>query len=117
MRRALLCGVFVLTGCAREDGDKLARIGRLTASKLRDVTPARSPFDNLAPDSTPAARVRTRLRTDAALVDLSIDVQQASDGIHLKGQVPSQDHVDLAVKLARETVGVTNVVNELEVGP
>jgi osmotically-inducible protein OsmY len=35
----------------------------------------------------------------------------------LRGRVPHQDHADWAAKLARETVGVTNVVNEITVGP
>ena len=41
MRLAIVLGLVVLTGCAREDGQKLARVGRLTAEKVRDVAPAR----------------------------------------------------------------------------
>jgi osmotically-inducible protein OsmY len=117
MRLAIVLGLVVLTGCAREDGQKLARVGRLTAEKVRDAAPARTPFGDLAPDSTTSARVRTRLRTDAALADYPIEVTDDPDGIHLRGHVPHQDHADWATKLARETVGVTNVVNEITVGP
>jgi osmotically-inducible protein OsmY len=114
---AILLGLVVLTGCAREDGDKLARVGKLTAEKVRDVAPARTPFGDLAPDSTTAARVRTRLRTDAALADYPIEVIEDADGIRLRGHVPSHDHADWAAKLARETVGVSHVVNEITVAP
>jgi osmotically-inducible protein OsmY len=117
MRWAMLLVLVVLSGCSRSDGEKLARIGHLTAQKIREVAPANTPFDDLTPASTPAARVRVRLRTDAALADLSIQVQEAPDGIHLHGHVPHPDHAEWAVRLARETVGVANVVNELVVGP
>ena len=117
MRRTMLLGLVLLSGCSRADGQKLARIGQMTGDKLREAAPARTPFDDLAPATTPAARVRVRLRTDAALADLSIQVHEAPDGIHLKGSVPHPDHAVLAIKLARETVGVGNVVNELSFGP
>jgi osmotically-inducible protein OsmY len=117
MRWAMLLGLVVLTGCSRTDGQKLARIGQLTADKLRDAAPAQTPFDDLAPATTAAARVRVRQRTDAALAELPIQVHEGPDGIHLKGHVPHPDHAEWAVKLARETLGVVDVVNELTVGP
>ena len=112
-----MLGLALLTGCSREDGEKLARIGHLVASKAREAAPAQTPLDDLTPPTTLAAKVRMRLRTDAALADLSIQVHEAPDGIHWQGHVPHPDHADWAVKLARETVGVVNVVNELVVGP
>ena len=117
MRIAIVFGLILLTGCSREDGNKLARVGRLAGEKVRDAAPARTPFGDLAAESTPAGRVRIRLRTDAILADYPIEVTDAPDGIHLRGQVPHLDHADWAEKLARETVGVTNVVNELSFTP
>src|SRR5262245_41704217 len=117
MRIAFVFGMILLTGCSREDGNRLARVGRLAGEKVRDAAPARTPFGDLAPESTTAGRVRFRLRTDAALADYSIDVTEGPDGIHLRGQVPHQDHADWAEKLARETVGVSNVVNEIKFAP
>jgi osmotically-inducible protein OsmY len=61
--------------------------------------------------------VRARFRTDALLADQPIQVHKGADGIHLRGQVARQEQADWAVKLARETTGVTNVVNELMVIP
>jgi len=117
MRIATVLGVILLAGCSREDGDKLARVGKLAGEKVRDAAPARTPFGDLAAESTPAGRVRIRLRTDAILSDYAIEVTETPDGIHLRGQVPHQDHAEWAEKLARETVGVTNVVNELAFTP
>ena len=117
MRTALVFGLAMLAGCSREDGEKLARIGRLAADKVRDAAPARTPFGDLNPESTPAARVRVRLRTDATLADQPIQVVEGPDGLHLCGRVATPEQADWAAKLARETVGVPAVVNELMVGP
>jgi osmotically-inducible protein OsmY len=117
MRIATVLGLILLAGCSREDGEKLARVGKLAGEKVRDAAPARTPFGDLAAESTPAGRVRVRLRTDAILSDYPIEVTEAPDGIHLRGQVPHQDHAEWAEKLTRETVGVTNVVNELTFSP
>ena len=117
MRTAIFLCVLVLSGCSREDGEKLARVGKLAGEKVRDAAPARTPFGDLAPEATTAGRVRARIRTDVALADHPIQVTEAADGIHLTGHVPHQDHADLAARLARETVGVTNVVNEITVEP
>jgi osmotically-inducible protein OsmY len=117
MRTALVLGLAVLTGCSPGDGEKLARVGRLAADKVRDMAPARTPFGDLNPEPAPAARVRLRLRTDAALADQPIYAVEAPGGLHLRGRAATQDQADWAAKLARETVGVTAVVNELPVGP
>jgi hypothetical protein len=117
MRTAVLFGLAVFTGCSREDGEKLARVGRLAADKVREAAPARTPFGELNPEVTPAARVRIRLRTDANLADQHIQVVEAADGLHLRGRVATHDQADWAARLALGTVGVTHVVNEIAVGP
>ncbi|HKB02624.1 MAG TPA: BON domain-containing protein [Gemmataceae bacterium] len=116
MRTALFLGIAVLTGCAREDGEKLARVGRRAGETLRDAAPARTPFGDLRPEATPSDRVRVRLRTDAALADQPIQVVEGPEGLHLRGRVATREQADWAVKLARATVGVTRVVNEIAVG-
>ena len=117
MRTVLLLGVALLAGCSREDGEKLARVGRLAADKVRDAAPARTPFGDLKPEVTPADRVRVRFRTDATLADQPIQVVEGPDGLHLRGRVATRDQADWAVKLARETVGVKHVVTEITVEP
>jgi osmotically-inducible protein OsmY len=117
MRMALVLGLAVMTGCSRDDGEKLARVGRLVADKARAAAPARTPFGDRNPEATAAARVRARLQTDANLADQPIQVVEGPDGLHLRGRVATQDQADWAARLTRETVGVTHVVNEITVGP
>jgi osmotically-inducible protein OsmY len=117
MRTALVFGLVVLAGCSRQDADKLARVGRLTAEKVREAAPARTPLGDLDPEKTPAGRVRARLRTDASLAGNPIQVVEAADRLHLRGRVPTQAQADWAGRLARETVGVPIVVNEIVVVP
>ena len=117
MRLTILLAVVVFTGCSREDGDRLARVGRLAGEKVRDAAPARTPLGDLNPEATPAGRVRARFRTDAALADQSIQVVESPDGLHLRGQVANAEQVEWAARLASETLGVGAVVNELTVAP
>jgi osmotically-inducible protein OsmY len=117
MRTALVLVLAAVAGCSRADADKLARVGRLTGEKVREATPARTPLGDLNPEITPAARVRARLRTDASLVGHPIQVVEAPDGMHLRGRVPTQAQADWAARLARQTIGVTAVTNEIAVGP
>ena len=117
MRTALVLGLVVLVGCSREDGERLARVGRLAGEKVRDAAPAKTPLGDLNPEATPVGRVRARIRLDASLADQPIQVADGADGIHLRGRVATAEQAEWASKLARETTGVTAVVNELAVGP
>lgn len=117
MRIAFVLGLVVLTGCSREDGERLARVGRLAGEKVRDAAPQKTPLGDLHPEATPAGRVRARIRMDASLADQSIHVMEGSDGIHLRGRVTTSGQAEWAVKMAQETNGVSVVVNELTVGP
>ena len=111
----IVLGLVMLAGCSREDGERLARVGRLAGEKVRDAAPPKTPLGDLQPEATPAGRVRARFRTDALLADQPIQVHESADGLHLRGRVARQDQSDWAVQLARQTTGVTNVVNELTV--
>lgn len=63
------------------------------------------------------ARVYGRLHWDKALGEADIDVDGDDDGvITLKGAVPDAAAKAKAVSLARDTVGVTQVVDQLTVG-
>lgn len=117
MRTAIVLGLAVLTGCEREDGARLARVGQRTGERVRAVAPAKTPLDELQPEATPAGRVRLRFRTDAVLAEQPVEVVEATDGIHLRGRVSTSEQAEWAVKLARETTGVGVVVNELAIGP
>jgi osmotically-inducible protein OsmY len=115
MRTAIALAAVVLAGCTREDGERLARVGRLAGEKVRDVAPDRTPLGELNPPVTPAGRVRTRFELDASLAGLPIQVTEGSDGVHLRGRVARPEQAEWAMKLARETAGVGVVVNELAV--
>jgi osmotically-inducible protein OsmY len=116
MRTALVLAVVTLAGCTREDGQRLARVGRLAGEKVRDAAPTKTPLDDLNLEATPAGRVRARFKLDAALAELPIQVVDGSDGVHLRGRVAKPEQAEWAVKLAQETTGVSAVVNELAVG-
>jgi len=63
-------------------------------------------------------RVYARLRWDKALANQKIDVQvQKKDIVVLTGIVPDESVLDKAVQLAQDTIGVREVVNQLQVKP
>jgi osmotically-inducible protein OsmY len=71
--------------------------------------PARAKVDELGTEG----RVYGRLRWDKALAGSTLDVQAAGSTITLIGTVPNQSAREKAITLARDTVGVTNVVDQL----
>ena len=117
MRIPFVLGLLILAGCSREDGERLARVGRLAGEKVREAAPPKTPLSELNSEATPAGRVRARLRSDGALARHEIQVHEGPDGIHLTGSVATADQAEWAVLLARSTIGVTNFVNDLTVAP
>ena len=107
---------FAVVGCTPEDGKKLVRVGQLTANHIRNVVPNKGPLGDFTIDATPSARARSRIMGDIYFADHPIQVVEEEDGLHLRGQVPSKEHKALAEQLAKQTVGVKEVVNELTVG-
>ena len=111
-------------GCESQDADRLNRLGTKVLDKLQDppslsavggpaspLQSIRGSWNDLALDT----RVSARLRWDKDLAGASIQVNSAGQGqIRLRGTVASMDVRQKAVALARNTVGVTNVQDELE---
>jgi hypothetical protein len=63
-------------------------------------------------------RVYARLRWDKALADQTIDIQvQKKDIVVLNGVVPDEAAREKAVQLAQDTIGVREVVDQLQVEP
>ena len=115
MRPLLLLPLLLLPACHRQDGEKLVRIGQITTEKVREAAPSRTPFGDIAPEATRLGRVRARLKGDVCFEKCPVQVTEDDDGIRLRGTVPTREHADRAEQLARQTVGVTQVVNELTV--
>ena len=122
-KRVTLLVAVLLAGCSSEDPDALARVARVSAVKVEEMTGGapnkvaaslesmRAHWDEIAPD----ARVSLRLRWEKDLQNLNIQVQ-AKDGIvELKGKVADMAQRQRAVQVARSTLGVVDVIDELEV--
>lgn len=64
------------------------------------------------------ARVYSRVRWDKALEHETIEIDvQAADAVVLRGNVKTEAAKHKAIQLARDTVGVARVVDELTVAP
>jgi len=71
----------------------------------------------VAEDASITAKVKTKLLADTTVGGLKIDVDTRSGVVYLTADhMKSQSEIDLAVKLAEETVGVRSVVSKLMVG-
>jgi osmotically-inducible protein OsmY len=127
-RARLLCVAglaLLLPGCEGQDADRLARIGRKVVDRLQVQTGA---APGRLPDSLQSirgglgefavdAKVAARLRWDKDLEGTSIQVGAVGNGVvKLTGTVPNFEARRHAVHLARTTVGVNNVVDELTEG-
>jgi osmotically-inducible protein OsmY len=63
-------------------------------------------------------RVYARVRWDKALADQKIDIQvEKKDIVILTGIVRDEEAMDKAVQLTEDTIGVREVVNQLQVMP
>jgi hypothetical protein len=114
---------LAIAGCSAEDTDGLARVARLSAAKVEEMTGGapdkfadslttmRANWNELALD----ARVALRLRWEKDLQGTDIRVHAGGGIVELKGTVRDLPQRQRAVQLARSTVGVADVVDSLEV--
>lgn len=68
-------------------------------------------------DSTTTTRVKTSLLNDQQVGGLRIDVDTFKGVVTLSGRVKSQAEKDRAIMLARQTDGVTEVKDALQIIP
>jgi osmotically-inducible protein OsmY len=87
---------------------------RIREQALRE---AKSQVGLRATDPTLFRSVQRRLLDDEQLDDLAIAVQVTQGVVTLQGVVPDEDNRAYAEELARETPGVVNVENRIEVIP
>jgi osmotically-inducible protein OsmY len=111
-------------GCDGQDTERLARVGRLVADKAdRAATGSAQPGVNgwqslraTRADVGLDARVLARLRWDKELAGSAVEVQPAGEGkVRLTGSVADSSQRGRAVRLARATLGVEEVIDELTV--
>lgn len=115
MRKLGLIPMLLIFGCQRTDGEKLVKISQIASEKIREAAPSRTPFGDIAFDGTPAGRVRNRIKGDVYFQESTVQVSEDADGIRLRGNVPTREHLERAGQLAEQTVGVTRVINELTI--
>jgi BON domain len=117
---AVLAGLLSSELSAQEGGAErvgeridrgLERLGEKLRSTWADI---RQSVDELGV----RGRVYGRIRWDKALADQAIEIQvQEKDLVVLTGTVPDESTRDKAVQLARDTVGVRDVVDQLQLAP
>jgi osmotically-inducible protein OsmY len=124
MRRWLMLGMALLvTGCGREDIDRLGRVGNKAAAKLEAMTGgARGKLVNglvalrgSLSETTLDSRVALRLRWDKALAGIDFEVALVTPGVvRLRGTVADEEQRRKAIGIAQDTEGVEKVVDELK---
>lgn len=113
------------SGCNRQDTDHLAEIGKILAHKTNVLTSQaqedlRRKWEGLHrvhDNSMLARRVATRIQYDKQLENISISVKSEGEIIELSGMVQDDQQRQRAVDLARTTVGVEQVKDEMKIGP
>jgi hypothetical protein len=114
-----LFSVLVGSRFKASDGEKLAAVSRLSASKVRNVMPPAlnllAPVDALRKElpTRPEDAVRARLSADKRFVGIEFKVTAEGNVVTLRGVVPDARTKRLAVGVAEHTVGVERVVDEL----
>ena len=98
------------TGDLREDANDAAREAQRRAGEAADRTGA------AATDAAVTSAVKGKFLADTAVSGLKIDVDTNNGVVTLNGTVATKTEADRAVSLARDTDGVTRVVNNLRIG-
>ena len=120
--RLLLMMALALAGCGRETPAVVAtEEGPETqAPAAAEVGQAVEPADSELPvdveDAALTARVKTRLMADSRVGALDIDVGGQNGIVTLKGRVKDEQEKAAAEEVARQTEGVTDVVNMITPG-
>lgn len=115
----LFCGATMLPPLAAQDGigERIGQsidrgLNRLQGEVQEGWEALKQTVDRLGVEG----RVYSRLRWDKEVATSTIDVDASDAGVvTLKGQVRSSDAKKKAEELARDTVGVTRVIDQLSV--
>lgn len=91
---------------ARERGAEIGEKVAVAAAKVRDN----------AQEAALTSKIKAKMVLDDTIKARSIDVTTNGTTVTVSGVVRSVDEHDRALRLARETAGVTQVVDRLKVG-
>ncbi len=95
----------VNTAAARERGAELGEQAATAAAKVEATVD----------DAQITAKIKAKMALDDYVKARRIDVTTDGATVTLSGRVGSTEERDRAVRLARETIGVTRVVDRLEI--
>jgi hyperosmotically inducible protein len=113
------------TAMARSRAVEIARgtsgvsnvIDNLTMRSATTESPTSDAARAVFSDPAITTAVKTKFAADTTVSALKIDVDTSDGVVTLTGQVKSQAERDEALRLARETTGVKNVIDRLTVSP
>jgi osmotically-inducible protein OsmY len=91
---------------ARERGAEVGEKVALAAAKVRET----------AAEAALTSKIKAKMMLDDNIRARAIDVTTSNTTVTLSGTVGSADEHDRALRLARDTAGITNVVDRLRVG-
>lgn len=119
MWRCLFLLALLPAGCKARDGDTLRQASRKAGEKLRraaaPASEAATPLGDFLNDGSLAARVEWRIRHDRYLAGQRFGVRADAGGVvTLSGTVPEATLRTRALELARSTLGVEKVVDEVK---
>jgi hyperosmotically inducible protein len=97
------------TAITKEEAARLATRAAATASE------AAIKFGGTVSDSALTAKIKSKMALDDHVEARGIDVHTSGTIVTLTGVVRSADEHDRAVRLARDTEGVTKVVDKLRI--
>ena len=93
----------------REKGAELAEKGAAAAKGVAEQT------EQAMSNAALTAKIKSKMALDDFVKARAIDVDTTGSVVTLSGKVQSESERERAMRLARETVGVTQVVDRLQV--
>jgi osmotically-inducible protein OsmY len=99
--------VTIDTSKARERGAEIGEKAAVATRKLQETVS----------EATLTGKIKAKMALDDTLKARTIDVTTTGSTVTVSGRVPSRAAHDRALALARETSGVSTVVDRLEVVP
>lgn len=118
----LLTVAVLLTGCSRNDADRLGKIGKIVSLRIEavvgDMTDDFSQRLHQSRENRQqhqlSWQITKRLESDKGLADCKIEVFVQDNQVELKGRVKDTQQRRHAVEIVESTTGVTRVKDSLK---